>query len=103
MRAPSASLILAEWSEIDFEGKRWRIPKEHMKGHNSPHIVPLARQTIQVLELVRAISGKSTVKGVTRIPHTINVHLRAHSKTRRRRRGGLLPRRAALYWYAVHD
>ena len=52
-------LILAEWSEIDFEGKRWRIPKEHMKGHNSPHIVPLARQTIQILQLLRAISGKS--------------------------------------------
>lgn len=52
-------LITAEWSEIDFKGKRWKIPKEHMKGHTSPHIVPLARQTIQVLELVRAISGKS--------------------------------------------
>jgi integrase len=52
-------LILAEWSEIDFAGKRWRIPKEHMKGHSSPHIVPLALQTIQVLELVRAISGRS--------------------------------------------
>ena len=52
-------LISAEWSEIDFKGKRWKIPKEHMKGHTSPHIVPLARQTTQVLELVRAISGKS--------------------------------------------
>ncbi len=52
-------LITAEWSEIDFEGKRWKVPKEHMKGHTSPHIVPLARQTIQVLELVQAISGKS--------------------------------------------
>lgn len=30
-----------------------------MKGHSSPHIVPLAHQTIQVLELVRAITGKS--------------------------------------------
>ncbi len=52
-------LILAEWSEIDFKGKRWKVPKEHMKGHTSPHIVPLARQTIQVLGLVRTISGKS--------------------------------------------
>ncbi len=52
-------LITAEWSEIDFEGKRWKVPKEHMKGHTSPHIVPLARQTIQVLELVKAISDKS--------------------------------------------
>ena len=52
-------LILAEWSEIDFQGKRWKIPKEHMKGHKNPHIVPLAHQTIQVLELLRSISGKS--------------------------------------------
>jgi integrase len=52
-------LILAEWSEIDFQSKRWKIPKEHMKGHNNPHIVPLAHQTIQVLELLRSISGKS--------------------------------------------
>jgi integrase len=52
-------LILAEWSEIDFAEKRWKIPKEHMKGQSSPHIVPLASQTIQVLELVRAISGGS--------------------------------------------
>lgn len=56
----TAPLILAEWSEIDFRGKRWKIPKEHMKGHLNPHIVPLAHQTIQVLELLRSISGKST-------------------------------------------
>ena len=53
------SLITAEWKEIDFQGKRWKVPIEHMKGHLSPHIVPLADQTIQVLELVRSISGKS--------------------------------------------
>lgn len=52
-------LITAEWSEIDFEGKRWKVPTEHMKGHTSPHIVPLARQAIQVLELIKALSGKS--------------------------------------------
>ncbi len=52
-------LIEAAWSEIDFEGKRWKIPLERMKGHRSPLIVPLARQTLQVLELVRAVSGKS--------------------------------------------
>jgi integrase len=26
-------LIAAEWSEIDFQGKRWKVPKERMKGH----------------------------------------------------------------------
>lgn len=52
-------LIEAEWAEIDFQGKRWKIPKEHMKGHNAPHIVPLADQTIQVLKLLHSISGAS--------------------------------------------
>jgi integrase len=55
----TAPLITAEWSEIDFQGKRWKVPKERMKGHQSPHIVPLAHQTIQILELLRLISGKS--------------------------------------------
>jgi integrase len=44
------SLIGAEWSEIDFEAKRWKVPKERMKGHVAPHIVSLARQTILVHE-----------------------------------------------------
>ena len=52
-------LIVREWSEIDFHGKRWRIPKEHMKGHKAPHIVPMAHQTIQVLKLLQSITGKS--------------------------------------------
>ncbi len=53
------SLICAEWPEIDFYAKRWNIPKEHMKGKKSPHIVPLAHQTIEVLQLLQALSGKS--------------------------------------------
>lgn len=52
-------LIVAEWSEIDFRGKRWKIPKEHMKGHRVPHVVPLAHQTIHVLKLLQSITGKS--------------------------------------------
>ena len=52
-------LITAEWSEIDFQGKCWKVPRERMKGHQTPHIVPLAHQTIQLLELLRLISGKS--------------------------------------------
>ncbi len=55
----TTSLITAEWSEIDFQAKRWRIPKEHMKGQKSPHIIPLAHQAILVLQLLRSISGKS--------------------------------------------
>ena len=31
------SLIYAEWTEIDFNGKRWNIPKEHMKGKRTAY------------------------------------------------------------------
>jgi integrase len=53
------SLICAEWAEIDFGTKQWNIPKEQMKGKKIPHIVPLARQTIEVLQLLHTLSGES--------------------------------------------
>ena len=53
------SLILAEWREFDFRAKRWNIPKEHMKGKQFPHIVPLARQTIEILQLLQTLTGMS--------------------------------------------
>jgi integrase len=44
----------AEWAEIDKD--EWRIPQEKMKM-NRPHIVPLSRQALKVLEEMRDISG----------------------------------------------
>jgi integrase len=46
----------AEWKEIDWEKAQWNIPGEKMKM-NRPHIVPLARQTLAVLEELRALTG----------------------------------------------
>jgi len=46
----------AEWSEIDYEGKEWRIPAEKMKMKR-PHIVPLSRQTVEVLKEVELVTG----------------------------------------------
>ena len=46
----------AEWTEIDFAKAEWTIPMEKMKMR-TPHIVPLSRQTIEVLEEVRVCSG----------------------------------------------
>ncbi len=48
----TSELIEARWEEIDFEARRWNIPAERMKM-DTPHIVPLARQAIEVLELLR--------------------------------------------------
>lgn len=46
----------AEWQEIDFDKAEWRIPAERMKMRD-PHIVPLARQTIEILNGLLPISG----------------------------------------------
>lgn len=48
----------AEWSEIDFENREWRIPAEKMKMKRV-HIVPLATQAIEVLRFVQQLTGKS--------------------------------------------
>jgi integrase len=50
-------LICARWDEFDFEARRWSIPAARMKM-NTPHIVSLSRQAIEVLELLRTISGE---------------------------------------------
>ncbi len=46
----------AEWQEIDFDAKEWRIPAEKMKIRQ-PHIVPLARQVFEILEELHALTG----------------------------------------------
>lgn len=52
----TSELIGATWDEFDLEGKRWNIPAERMKM-KTPHIVPLSTQALEVLELLRTISG----------------------------------------------
>ncbi len=47
----------AEWKEIDFEKAEWRIPAERMKM-KQPHIVPLSRQTIEILKELHPITGR---------------------------------------------
>jgi integrase len=56
----TGTLRKAQWGEIDFETRRWNIPPEHMKkvkGIARAHIVPLSRQSIQVLERLKPLSG----------------------------------------------
>jgi integrase len=49
-------LRLAEWSEFDLEAGEWRIPAERMKMRQ-PHIVPLARQAVQILRELHEHTG----------------------------------------------
>jgi integrase len=65
----TSELIGARWDEFDFATDpldhvlgiapmaRWNIPAERMKM-KTPHIVPLATQTIEVLELLRTVTGR---------------------------------------------
>lgn len=54
----TSELIGARWEEIEFDSKLWRIPAERMKMR-FPHIVPLSRQAIAVLEALQELSGHS--------------------------------------------
>jgi integrase len=54
----TSELIGARWSEFDLQSGRWDIPAERMKM-KTPHIVPLAKQSLEVLGMLRQISGDS--------------------------------------------
>jgi integrase len=54
----TSELIEAKWSEFDLEASRWDIPAKRMKMR-TPHIVPLAKQTLEVLEMLRPLCGES--------------------------------------------
>ncbi len=45
-----------EWSDVDFQKKEWRVPAHKMKM-DLPHIVPLSKQAIDVLEGLRPLTG----------------------------------------------
>jgi integrase len=45
----------AEWSEIDLKAGEWKIPAKKMKM-KEPHIVPLAKQAVAILEGLHALT-----------------------------------------------
>lgn len=47
----------AEWSEIDWERCEWQIRDEKKMKMGRPHIVPLARQTIEILKAQHVFTG----------------------------------------------
>lgn len=56
----TTELIGAEWSEINWEKKIWTIPAERMKGKRGcrkEHLVPLSKQSIEVLHSLNQITG----------------------------------------------
>ncbi|SFR09020.1 Integrase [Enterobacter sp. kpr-6] len=64
----SSELRFARWSEVDFETAMWTIPgeREPLEGvkHShrgskmrTPHLVPLSRQALTILEKIKSMSG----------------------------------------------
>lgn len=53
----TGELIQAEWKEFNLERAEWIIPAERMKMRR-PHIVPLSRQAVIVLEEMKRLTGK---------------------------------------------
>ena len=48
----------AEWAEIDQEAAEWRIPGEKLqKRKHVDHVVPLSRQSIEILKSMQPLSG----------------------------------------------
>jgi integrase len=47
----------AKWSEFDFEKAVWEIPAERMKMRR-PHVVPLSRQAIEILNQLRPMTER---------------------------------------------
>ena len=56
----TSELIGARWGEFDFDSRRWDIPAERMKMR-TPHIVPLAQQSLEVLEMLRQLTGSNNL------------------------------------------
>jgi integrase len=46
----------AEWKEIDWDKSEWKILAEKTKMRR-PHIVPLVRQTLEVLDELKQLTG----------------------------------------------
>ncbi|PLC48713.1 integrase [Pollutimonas subterranea] len=59
----SNELRQASWGEIDWEAKVWRIPSAHRKGTKTlkasgiPHIIPLSRQSLELLRELEQHTG----------------------------------------------
>ena len=48
----------SKWSYIDFDTGTWNLPAEDMKM-KQPHIVPLSRQSLNILTKLKEITGES--------------------------------------------
>ncbi|MEK6203491.1 MAG: integrase arm-type DNA-binding domain-containing protein [Psychrobacter sp.] len=68
-----------EWAEIDYKANVWRIPADKMKM-DRPHLVPLAPQTMAILEKIKALGFSEKYvffNPSTRKPYSTNAFITA--------------------------
>jgi integrase len=53
----TSELIESQWPEFDLDHARWDIPAARMKM-DTPHIVPLSRQAVEVLRALKLLTGR---------------------------------------------
>jgi integrase len=53
-----SELTEAKWDEFDLDAGAWTIPGERMKK-DKPHLVPLSRQAVSMLEELKGLAGGS--------------------------------------------
>src|SRR3546814_3481840 len=52
-------LRTAEWAELEIETRRWNMPAAKMKLRQ-PHVVPLSRQALAILDELRPVTGEGS-------------------------------------------
>jgi integrase len=52
-----SELRCSEWNEFDLKNVLWRVPARRMKMREA-HVVPLSRQSLELLESLKPITGK---------------------------------------------
>ena len=65
-----------QWSEINITSGLWQIPAERMKS-KKPHTVPLSPQCLELLDLLKPITGRSTYV----FPSDRNIHKHSNPQT----------------------
>lgn len=56
-----------EWEELDLDNALWEIPGHKLKM-GEPHVVPLSRQAIEIIEGVQPLTSWGTVRLRQRTP-----------------------------------
>ncbi len=64
----TSELIEARWSEFDLAAAEWTIPADRTgrkgtQGKRRPHLVPLSRQALEALGILRAFRGEDRCQG----------------------------------------